>query len=76
MRVTDFLIGKLEYGKDIDDEDRIIELEREKLAAQIELLKEHIPKLMDLGSSSFDRISKTKNPLDLKEILTKTDVND
>jgi hypothetical protein len=46
-----------------------LNIEIERVKEQVELLNTHIPKIMDLGSSSFDKISKTKDPLEqLKEL--------
>ncbi len=66
LRVADFLIGKLELKNGVDSEaEELATVKREILKEQIELLKVHIPKIMDLNSSSFDKIQKEKDPLEM-----------
>lgn len=74
LRVADFLIGKLDLKKGDDAEiEDLSTVKREILKEQIELLKVHIPKIMDLNSSSFDKIQKEKDPIEMmkefKDIL-------
>jgi len=70
LRVTDFLIERIQT-KEYDDlaEEELINLETERIKEQVDLLSDQLPKLMDLGNSSFDKTSKTENPLKiLKEV--------
>lgn len=74
LRVADFLIGRIQSKKiQYKDDDEKMKLELERLKEQVDLLNTHIPKIMDLGSSSFDNLSKTKDPLEqlkkMKEII-------
>lgn len=74
LRVADFLIGKLDLKNGDDSEaEELVTVKREILKEQIELLKVHIPKIMDLNSSSFDKIQKEKDPIEMikefKELL-------
>ncbi len=74
LRVTDFLIGRIQSKKNTvtTDEDKL-KVEIERIKEQVTLLNTHIPKIMDLGNSSFDKDSKTKDPIEqlkkMKEIL-------
>jgi predicted nucleic acid-binding Zn-ribbon protein len=69
VRITDFLIGRLESKKiAFNTDEEKLKIEAERIKEQVELLNTHIPKIMDLGSSSFDKLSKTENPI---ELLTK-----
>lgn len=74
LRVTDFLIGRIQSKKNTvtTDEDKL-KVEIERIKEQVTLLNTHIPKIMDLGNSSFDKDSKTKYPLEelkkMKEII-------
>tara|TARA_R110002033_G_scaffold171113_1_gene216140 strand:+ start:1173 stop:2174 length:1002 start_codon:yes stop_codon:yes gene_type:complete len=74
LRVTDFLIGRIQSKKNTvtTDEDKL-KVEIERIKEQVTLLNTHIPKIMDLGNSSFDKDSKTKDPIaqlkKMKEIL-------
>lgn len=72
IRIADFLIGRIHTkGSETMPDDMKQTLEREKLKEQVELLNTHIPQIMDIGSSSFERISKTKDPTDtFKELLS------
>ena len=74
LRVADFLIGRIQSKKNIGStEEERMKIETERIKDQVELLNNHIPKIMDLGSSSFDKTSKTKDPLEqlkkMKEII-------
>lgn len=74
LRVADFLIGRIQSKKNTGTtEDERLKIEIERIKEQVELLNKHIPKIMDLGSSSFDKVSKTKDPIEqlkeLKEII-------
>ncbi len=71
IRITDFLISRIHTkGNDTMTAEVKLNLENEKLKEQVELLNKHIPKIMDIGSSSFERTSKTNDPTDLiKDIL-------
>ena len=74
LRVVDFLIGRVQSKRNtgINEEERL-KIELERIKEQVELLNKHIPKIMDLGNSSFDKDSKTQDPLEqlkkMKEIL-------
>ena len=72
IRIADFLIGRIHTkGSESMPDDIKQTLESEKLKEQVELLNTHIPQIMDIGSSSFERISKTKDPTDtFKELLS------
>jgi hypothetical protein len=66
LRVADFLIGKLDLKNgDETEAEELVNVKREILKEQIELLKVHIPKIMDLNSSSFDKIQKEKDPIEM-----------
>lgn len=70
LRVTDFLIERIQskHNEEFSEEDQL-NLEREKIKEQVELLSDQLPKLMDLGNSSFDKTSKTESPIKvLKEV--------
>lgn len=74
LRVADFLIGRIQSKKNTGlTENEKLQIEIERIKEQVELLNKHIPKIMDLGSSSFDKTSKTKDPLEqlkeMKEII-------
>jgi predicted PurR-regulated permease PerM len=74
LRVADFLIGRIQSKKNIGStEEERMKIETERIKEQVELLNNHIPKIMDLGSSSFDKTSRTKDPLEqlkeMKEII-------
>jgi len=74
LRVADFLIGRIQSKKNTGTtEEERLKIEIERIKEQVELLNNHIPKIMDLGISSFDKDSKTKDPLEqlkkMKEIL-------
>ena len=59
-----------ELNKERNRLNRLIREKKEEIKEQVELLNNHIPKIMDLGSSSFDKVSKTKYPIEqLKEII-------
>jgi cell division protein FtsB len=70
LRVTDFLIERIQTKKhDELSTDDLTNIETERIKEQVELLSDQLPKLMDLGNSSFDKTSKTENPLKiLKEV--------
>lgn len=64
LRVTDFLIERIQSKRNDEfSEDDKIKLETERIKEQVELLSDQLPKLMDLGNSSFDKTSKTENPI-------------
>jgi predicted nucleic acid-binding Zn-ribbon protein len=58
IRTVDFLSTRLKSTtkpSNAEEENALLEIEREKLKQQVELLNHHIPKIMDLGSSSFEK---------------------
>ncbi len=74
LRVADFLIGRIQSKKNTGTtEEERLKIEVERIKEQVILLNNHIPKIMDLGSSSFDKNSKTKDLVEqlkeMKEIL-------
>jgi predicted nucleic acid-binding Zn-ribbon protein len=74
LRVEDFLIGRIQSNKNTGTtEEERLKIEVERIKEQVILLNNHIPKIMDLGSSSFDKNSKTKDLVEqlkeMKEIL-------
>jgi len=71
LRVTDFLLERIQIKEGTQDtESDLIELQTERIKEQVQLLNTHLPKLMDLGSSSFDKTGKTESPLNIiKEIM-------
>ena len=76
LRVADFLIGRLQNSNiTFASEEEKVKVETERIKEQVALLNLHIPKIMDLGSSSFDKLSKVKDPLqavkDLADIKEK-----
>ena len=75
MRVADFLIGRIQSKTNrLENEEDKIQLERERIKEQVELLNVHLPKIMDLGTSSFDKSNKGESSLskikEIKEIIT------
>lgn len=65
LRIADFLIGKINLSIK-DEEDDVLATKQLILKEQTDLLKIHIPRIMDMGSSSFD---KTENlELDLSKL--------
>jgi predicted nucleic acid-binding Zn-ribbon protein len=80
LRVADFLIARIQSKKNTGaTEEQKLKIEFERIKEQVELLNTHIPKIMDLGSSSFDKVSKTKDPIEqlkeLKEIIKASNDN-
>lgn len=74
LRMADFLIGKINIiVKDEEHEDDILATKQLILKEQTDLLKIHIPKIMDMSSSSFDKPEKSDLDIDkvskLKELL-------
>lgn len=62
---THFLIQSINNKSDGDSSDEgYYELKKQKLQEQVELLKIHIPKIMDIGNSSFDKINKSKDTIE------------
>lgn len=57
LRVADFLIGRIQSKKNTGTtEEERLKIEVERIKEQVILLNNHIPKIMDLGSSSFEKI--------------------
>ena len=74
LRVADFLIGRIQSKKNTGTtEEERLKIEVERIKEQVILLNNHIPKIMDLGSSSFDKNNKSEDILkqlkEMKEIL-------
>ena len=74
LRVADFLIGRIQSKKNTGTtEEERLKIEVERIKEQVILLNNHIPKIMDLGSSSFDKNNKSEDILKqlkvMKEIL-------
>jgi hypothetical protein len=53
LRIADFLVGKINLS--INEEDDVLATNQLILKEQTDLLKIHIPRIMDMGSSSFDK---------------------
>ena len=70
IRITDFLISRIQTkAYEAMSAEAKLNLENEKLKEQVEILNKHIPKIMDLGSSSFEKTSKTNDPADILKSL-------
>lgn len=74
LRVADFLIGRIQSKKNTGTtEEERLKIEIERIQEQVILLNNHIPKIMDLGNSSFDKSSNTKYPIEefkkMKEVF-------
>lgn len=73
LRVADFLIGRIKSKANLEvSEDEKSKLETERIREQVNLLNVHIPKIMDLGKSSFDKNDKTELSVkDFKKMILK-----
>ena len=77
LRMVDFLSSRLKSStipSNPEEENTLLVIEREGTRQQVELLNEHIPKIMDLGTSSFDKQKDSFRQIKkVKELLNTTE---